>query len=85
MNLPNGLGAYAYGARCRFYFKASNLANVTQCRFRILNAGTSSYPAAWPGTWAVASYDNRSDWFRTPTTYDPVSYTHLTLPTIYSV
>jgi len=36
----------------------------------LINAGTSSYPAAWPGTWAVASYGDRSAWFRTPTSYD---------------
>jgi murein tripeptide amidase MpaA len=53
-----------------FYFKASNLSGVTMCKFRLVNAGTSSYPAAWPGTWAVASYGDRSTWFRTPTNYD---------------
>ena len=35
-----------------------------------MNAGSSSYPAAWPGTWAVTSYDSRAEWRRTPTTYD---------------
>ena len=55
-----------------FYFKASNLAGISQSRFRIVNAGSSSYPAAWPGTWAVASFDRRR-WFRTPTTYDTES------------
>jgi murein tripeptide amidase MpaA len=56
-----------------FYFKASNLqaAAISTCKFRLVNAGSSSYPAAWPGTWAVASYSDRSVWFRTPTTYDP--------------
>jgi hypothetical protein len=34
-----------------FYFKAANLAGVDKCRFRLINAGESSYPAAWPGTW----------------------------------
>ena len=37
---------------------------VRQCRFRIMNAGTSSYPAAWPGTWAVAAFGDRTAWFR---------------------
>eukprot|EP01052_Picozoa_sp_SAG31_P040792 SAG31_NODE_6003_length_2218_cov_1.435583_1_plen_301_part_00 len=53
-----------------FYFKASNLSEVTTCVFRVINAGTSSYPAAWPGTWAVAAFGDRTAWFRTPTTYD---------------
>lgn len=53
-----------------FYFKASNLDDVTTCIFRIVNAGSSSYPAAWPGTRAVAAYGDRSTWFRTQTTYN---------------
>ena len=53
-----------------FYFKASNTAATQRCRFRLVNAGSSSYPAAWPGTWAVASFGDRREWFRVPTTYD---------------
>eukprot|EP00040_Diaphanoeca_grandis_P014807 m.75240 g.75240 ORF g.75240 m.75240 type:complete len:452 (-) comp24758_c0_seq1:336-1691(-) len=50
-----------------FYFKAANIANKN-CVFNITNAGESSFPPAWPGTYAVASYDNAT-WFRTKTTY----------------
>lgn len=53
-----------------FYFKASNLQDVSSCVFRIVNAGSSSYAAAWPGSRAVAAFGDRSVWFRTPTTYD---------------
>ena len=53
-----------------FYFKASNLSGVARCVFKIVNAGSSSYPAAWPGTWAVASFGGQEEWVRTPTTYD---------------
>ena len=45
------------------------------------NAGKAAYVEGWEDYQAVASYD-REHWFRVPT---PVSYTHLTLPTIYSV
>lgn len=50
-----------------FYFKAMNVLGC-ECTFNIVNAGTSSFPPAWPGTWAVISYD-QVRWTRTPCTY----------------
>ena len=71
LRLPRVAAAPTDATRARwFYFRASNIAAIKTCRFRIMNAGSSSYPAAWPGTWAVASYGDRTRWFRVPTTYD---------------
>lgn len=52
-----------------FHFKASGLPQGQNCAFVLENAGRSSYPHAWEGYNAVASYDGR-DWFRVPSTFD---------------
>ena len=36
---------------------------------KLVNAGSASFPVAWKGYQACASYD-RICWFRVPTTYD---------------
>ena len=36
---------------------------------KLVNAGESSFPVAWPGYRACASYDLK-DWFRVNTTWD---------------
>ena len=39
---------------------------------RLTNAGEGSFPVAWPGYQACASYD-RKYWFRVPSAYDKAS------------
>lgn len=51
-----------------FYFQVLD-AREARCRFRIENAGQVSYPRAFEGYQAVASYD-RDLWFRVPTSFD---------------
>jgi murein tripeptide amidase MpaA len=51
-----------------FYFRVSGQSNILRT-FTITNAGGSSYPRAWPGYRALASYDEKS-WFRVQTIYD---------------
>ena len=36
---------------------------------KLVNAGSASFPVAWKGYQACASYDNIC-WFRVPTSYD---------------
>jgi murein tripeptide amidase MpaA len=48
-----------------FYFRAVGEAK----RFRILNAGQTSYPKGWEGYSVVCSID-REDWLRVPTQYE---------------
>lgn len=50
-----------------FYFRVSGEPGVTRT-FHITNAGAASYPHAWPGYRALASYDG-SAWFRVNTQY----------------
>ncbi|MEZ4322279.1 MAG: M14-type cytosolic carboxypeptidase [Myxococcota bacterium] len=50
-----------------FSFRAVGVMDVP-CTFRIENAKDTSYPKAWAGYRAVASYD-REEWFRVPTDY----------------
>jgi murein tripeptide amidase MpaA len=54
-----------------FFFRVEAEANTPQT-FVIANAGQSSYPKAWNGYQALASYDGQ-DWFRVPTTFDGAS------------
>jgi murein tripeptide amidase MpaA len=51
-----------------FHFRVSGARGMART-FRISNAGSASYPTAWPGYEALASY-NEQDWFRVPTQYD---------------
>jgi murein tripeptide amidase MpaA len=51
-----------------FYFQVSGEPDVLR-EFQITNAGQSSYPNAWIGYRALASYDG-TDWFRVHTQYD---------------
>ena len=54
---------------CRwFYFRVSGVEGQ-QLRMRIVNAGEASYPRAWQGYSACASYD-RKFWFRISASYD---------------
>jgi len=50
-----------------FYFRATGALGFN-CKFNILNAGSSAYLDGWKGYQAVASYD-RMFWFRVPTDY----------------
>ena len=50
-----------------FYFRLTGAAG-TACTLRIENAHEASYPEAWDGYQAVASYD-QEHWFRVPTEY----------------
>lgn len=50
-----------------FYFRVSGEAGVTRT-FHLTNAGGASYPLAWPGYRALASYDG-ANWFRVNTHY----------------
>ncbi|MCB9675233.1 MAG: carboxypeptidase family protein [Alphaproteobacteria bacterium] len=50
-----------------FFFRAVGVRDI-DCVFRIENAKDCSYPKAWDGYRAVASYD-REEWFRVPTAY----------------
>jgi murein tripeptide amidase MpaA len=54
-----------------FYFRISGVRD-TQLTMSIENAGTASFPEAWPGYKAVVSYD-RKHWARTETEYDEKS------------
>jgi len=54
-----------------FYFRVTGAPGVRRM-FRIANAGSASYPTAWPGYTALAS-SNERDWFRVPTRYDGTS------------
>lgn len=57
---------------CRwFYFRVSGVEGQN-LRMRITNAGEASYPRAWQGYNACASYD-RKYWFRIATRYDSKS------------
>ena len=53
-----------------FCFSASHVKGLS-CRFRIINAGLSSFPDAWDGYWATVSEspDDPGSWTRVPTTY----------------
>lgn len=51
-----------------FYFRVSGDPGVIRT-FHLSNAGNASYPKAWPGYRALASYDDKS-WFRVHTQYD---------------
>ncbi len=51
-----------------FHFRASNVKDL-DCRYLITNASSATYPKAWEGYQAVASYD-REFWFRVETCYD---------------
>lgn len=51
-----------------FHFRVSGVRGQ-DLAFRILNAGQSSFPEAWPGYNCCVSYD-MDVWSRTPTTYD---------------
>jgi hypothetical protein len=51
-----------------FFFRVEAEPDTPQT-FVIANAGQSSYPKAWNGYQALASYDGQ-DWFRVPTTFD---------------
>ncbi|MBA1243485.1 M14 family metallopeptidase [Pseudomonas japonica] len=52
-----------------FHFRAEGLEVGRRHGFVITNAGQSSYPSAWQGYNAAASYDG-VQWFRVPTEYD---------------
>lgn len=56
-----------------FYFKVTGPPGVKRT-FKIANAGGASYPRAWHGYRALASYDE-VDWFRVPTEYDETNLT----------
>jgi len=51
-----------------FHFKVEGLQPGQRYGFSLGNAGQSSYPNAWSGYHAVASYDQR-DWFRVPSRF----------------
>lgn len=51
-----------------FHFKVEGLQPGQRYGFSLGNAGQSSYPNAWSGYHAVASYDQR-DWFRVPSSF----------------
>jgi murein tripeptide amidase MpaA len=51
-----------------FYFRVTGSPGIART-FRIANGAGASYPVAWPGYEALASY-NEDDWFRVPTQYD---------------
>lgn len=51
-----------------FHFRVAG-ARGTRLTLRIVNAGKCSYPVAWEGYQAVASYD-RDHWFRVDTRYE---------------
>ena len=54
---------------CRwFHFRLTGVQN-TPLVVNLVNAGQSSFPEAWPGYRACASYDLK-DWFRVNTTWD---------------
>jgi murein tripeptide amidase MpaA len=51
-----------------FHFKAQGVRSAP-CRFALTNAGECTYPDAFDGYRACASYDGKR-WFRVPTTFD---------------
>jgi murein tripeptide amidase MpaA len=51
-----------------FHFRAQGLKD-TECTFKIMNAGETSYTKGWEDYRAVASYDRQS-WFRVDTSFD---------------
>lgn len=54
---------------CRwFHFRLTGVQN-TALVVKLVNAGKSSFPEAWPGYKACASYDLK-EWFRIQTTWD---------------
>ncbi|MFP6849035.1 MAG: M14-type cytosolic carboxypeptidase [Pseudomonas sp.] len=52
-----------------FHFKVAGLQPGQRYGFSLGNAGQSSYPHAWSGYHAVASYDQRT-WFRVPSRFE---------------
>ncbi len=52
-----------------FHFKVAGLVSGQVYRFVLENAGHSSYPTAWHGYRAVASYDQQA-WFRVTSDFD---------------
>ena len=50
-----------------FHFRVTGAADL-ELTMRLMNASKASYPSAWAGYQAVASYD-REDWFRVETSY----------------
>lgn len=52
-----------------FHFRVSGVKGM-ELTLRITNAGQSSFPEAWPGYRACASYSKNSGWFRTDTSWD---------------
>jgi murein tripeptide amidase MpaA len=52
-----------------FHFKVDGMQPGQPHGFSLTNASQSSYPSAWPGYNAVASYDQK-EWFRVPSTFD---------------
>lgn len=54
-----------------FNFRVTG-ARGEELNVRITNAGEGSFPVAWPGYQACASYD-RKYWFRVPSAYDKAS------------
>lgn len=51
-----------------FFYRVSG-ARGAQLAMHLDNAGSASFPEAWQGYQAVASYDSKH-WFRVPTSYD---------------
>jgi murein tripeptide amidase MpaA len=56
-----------------FYFRVTGTSGIMRT-FRIANAGSASYPTAWPGYETLASY-NEQDWFRVLTQFDGTNLT----------
>ncbi|WP_459206035.1 M14 family metallopeptidase [Pseudomonas sp. MLB6B] len=52
-----------------FHFRAQGLTPGQRHRFSLENASRTSYPNAWTGYHAVASYDQQT-WFRVPSEFD---------------
>lgn len=52
-----------------FHFKVEGMQPGQRHGFSLINASQSSYPTAWSGYNAVASYDQK-EWFRVPSTFD---------------
>ena len=64
---PSGMAAKDY--RCRwFHFRLTGVQDQALV-VNLVNAGQSSFPEAWPGYKACASYDLK-DWFRVQTAWD---------------
>jgi len=62
-----------------FHFRVLD-AKATPGRFEIVNAGATTYPDAWEGYRACASYDLKR-WFRVPTEFDGQSLVITHAPT----